>query len=405
MALSGPGGIIAVMLTIDAEQRRARLVRRHCIDGSATSVLDAARAMLVLHATDPATVYLSALARVRAATLDDVSAALYDQGSLLRLLAMRRTLFVAPTDFAPVVHHAASTRVAADQRKTLLKQLDRFPTEPPLRGDLDRWLRDVEDSTERALLARGEATANQLSEDEPRLRTAILPTTDKAYDVRRNITSQVLVLMGAEGRIVRARPRGAWTSRQHTWAPAASVWPGGMPELDPAEARVTLVRRWLEVFGPATVDDLKWWTGWPLGLVRTAIAALAVVEVDLDGVPGIVLADDVDPVPVVRPAAALLPALDPTPMGWQQREWFLGQHRERLFDSYGNIGPTLWWGGRIVGGWAVTRGGELRWQLLEDAGKQASAAISRAAARLEPRLAGAVVVPSFRTPLERELGT
>jgi hypothetical protein len=121
--LSARDGIIGRMLTITAEQRRARLVRRHRIDGSAASVLDAARAMVVLHATDPASVYLSALARVPAATLDDVSDALYVDGSLLRLLAMRRTLFVAPTDFAPVVHHAASTRFAADQRKTLLGQL------------------------------------------------------------------------------------------------------------------------------------------------------------------------------------------------------------------------------------------------------------------------------------------
>jgi hypothetical protein len=181
------------------------------------------------------------------------------------------------------------------------------------------------------------------------------------------------------------------------------VWPGGMPGLDAAEARVTLVRRWLEVFGPATVDDVKWWTGWPLGQARTAIAALDTVEVDLDGVPGIVLADDVAPVPVPRKTVALLPALDPTPMGWQQRDWFLGPHRERLFDSYGNIGPTVWWGGRIVGGWAVAKGGELRWELLEDIGERAAASVAKAAARLQSRLEGAVVVPAFRTPLERAL--
>jgi hypothetical protein len=391
------------VLRITTEQRRARLWQRHCLGGGAGSVRDAAKAMLVLHATDPATVYLSALARVRDATLDDVSAALYHDRSLVRLLAMRRTLFVAPIEDVPLVHHAASLRVAADQRRTLLKQLDRLPTEPALTGDLDAWLREVEDGAERALLARGEATANQLSEDEPRLRTAILPTTDKAYDVRRNITSQVLVLMGAEGRIVRGRPRGAWTSRHHTWVPGTAVWPDGLPDLDPAEARAGLVRRWLEVFGPATVDDIKWWTGWPLGLTRAAIAALDTVDVDLDGAPGVVLADDTDPVPVEKPAVALLPALDPTPMGWQRRDWFLGPHRERLFDTFGNIGPTLWWGGRIVGGWAVTASGEVRWALLEDAGPRLGTAVGKAAVALQTRLDGAVVVPSFRTPLEREL--
>ena len=73
------------------------------------------------------------------------------------------------------------------------------------------------------------------------------------------------------------------------------------------------------------------------------------------GVPGMVLAGDLEPPPQTGPWAALLPALDSTPMGWQRREWFLGQHAARLFDRTGNVGPTLWWDGRIVGGWAQDR--------------------------------------------------
>ncbi len=118
---------------------------------------------------------------------------------------------------------------------------------------------------------------------------------------------------------------------------------------------------------------------------------------------GVVLADDVDPEPALAPSAALLPALDPTPMGWQSRDWYLGPHKARLFDRNGNVGPTVWWDGRIVGGWATRSGGEVVWQPLEDVGSAARAAIDAAAAALEPRLAGTVVVPSFRTPLEREL--
>ena len=82
-----------------------------------------------------------------------------------------------------------------------------------------------------ALAARGDGDGAQLSEDEPRLRTAVLPTTEKAYDVRRNVTTWVLTLMGAEGRIVRGRPRGGWLSRQHVWEPVEPVvarrHPGG----------------------------------------------------------------------------------------------------------------------------------------------------------------------------------
>ncbi len=149
--------------------------------------------------------------------------------------------------------------------------------------------------------------------------------------------------------------------------------------------------------------DLKWWTGWTLGLTRTVLARLDVVEADLDGEPGVVLADDTEPDEPVAPVAALLPALDATPMGWQQRDWYLGPHKAALFDRNGNIGPTVWWDGRIVGGWTI-RAGEVVWRLLEDVGAEATAAIGDTVASLQGRLGGATVIPSFRTPLERELG-
>ncbi|WP_152361113.1 winged helix DNA-binding domain-containing protein [Microlunatus speluncae] len=391
------------MLTIDTAQRRHRLQRRHgLIPGPSATVAEAAAAIVVVHATDPATVYLSLLARCPDAKLDDISTALYEDRSLVKLIAMRRTMFVVPTGFAPVVHSAAGRAIAQRLRKQLVQHLGTHRTEPAVEGDLEAWLTDVEAGTERAVDARGEALASQLSQDEPRLRTTLIPNGDKSYDVPMKLTSRVLTLMGADGRVVRGRPAGTWLSRQHRWASVRSLWPGGMPELAEAEAQEELVRRWLGAFGPATVADLKWWTGWTLGLTRTVLARLDVTEVDLDGEAGVVLAEDTEPEAPVAPTAALLPALDATPMGWQQREWYLGPHKPALFDRNGNIGPTVWWDGRIVGGWAI-RAGEVVWRLLEDVGAEATEAIGVAAASVQDRLGGATVIPSFRTPLEREL--
>lgn len=99
----------------------------------------------------------------------------------------------------------------------------------------------------------------------------------------------------------------------------------------------------------------------------------------------------------------LLPALDPTPMGWKARDWFLPADSRELYDSYGNIGPTVWWGGEVVGGWAVRRDGSIATELLVDRGREAELAVAAAADQLRGRLDGSVVVPSFRTPLERRL--
>lgn len=104
-----------------------------------------------------------------------------------------------------------------------------------------------------------------------------------------------------------------------------------------------------------------------------------------------------------HPAATLLPALDPTPMGFRHKDGLTGIDRRLIFDRAGNIGPTLWWDGEIVGSWAIAAGGEIRTRQLADRGAEARDAIERAAARLQRRLAGTGGTPAIRTPLERAL--
>jgi hypothetical protein len=313
------------------------------------------------------------------------------------MMAMRRTLFVVPAELSATVHHAAALDVAARMRRRLVKELATAPTDPPLPADVEGWLEETEQGVERAVAALGTASGAELARAEPRLRTAVLPRTEKKYDVRRAITSQVLVMMAAEGRLLRGRPLGSWTSRQHTWAPARPDRPG----LDRAPARTALVSAYLRAFGPATESDVAWWTGWSLGVTRAALAGVDTVAVD----GGLVLADDADEVGDAAPVAALLPALDATPMGWKERGWFLPDDPRPLYDSFGNVGPTVWWGGEVVGGWAVRGDGAVVTRLLSDRGAEAARAVEEAAVRLAGRLGGAVVVPSFRTPLERELSS
>ena len=213
----------------------------------------------------------------------------------------------------------------------------------------------------------------------------------------------MLTVLALQGRIVRGAALGSWTSNRNDWWPADAWMPGGFGDLDPAAARIELATRWLRVFGPAPIEDLRWWTGWTLGQVRAALKSIRTAEVDLDGATGLALADDLDPTPEPQPAVALLPALDPTPMGWLERGWFLGGHRASLFDRSGNVGPTIFYQGRIVGGWAQSPDGEIRVRLLEDIGSEATNAVEARAAELTDWLGPLRFVARFRTPLEREL--
>jgi hypothetical protein len=386
---------------ISAEERRARLGRRHFLaPGSrARSVVEVAGGLVGLHATDPATVFLGARSRSRDSAVADVERALYDERSLIRMIGMRRTMFVFPLELAAVVGAACTEAIAHAQRRRYAKQIEQAGIAP----DGPAWLEEAERLTLAALEARGEAYAAELSAAVPMLREKLHYGEGKTWAGNINMTTWVLFLLAAEGRIVRGRPRGAWTSSQWRWVPAASWLPEPLTRLDPEPARAELARRWLATYGPATVADLKWWSGWSLTQTRAALASIEAVDVDLGGTPGVVLPGDVEPVPPTEPWVALLPALDPTVMGWKERAWYLGEHGPALFDSSGNAGPTIWWSGRIVGGWAARSNGEIAFRLLEDVGEDAVAAVEAEAERLTGWLGEPKVIPRFATPLASEL--
>jgi hypothetical protein len=386
---------------IGVEERRARLARRHHLAGPARSagVEEVSGDLVGLHSTGAAAVYLSARARMRSMSIPDVERALYDDRTVVRMLGMRRTVFVVPLDLAPVIEAACTRKIAAWMRR----QTTQLVEAGGIAKDGAGWLRRAEKAAHGALLAHGEATASELGADVPALRARIRFGEGKRWAAEQSMSTRVLWQLAADGLAIRGRPRGGWSSTQYRWAPVEAWLPGGIPRLAVEDAQVELARRWLASFGPATVNDLRWWTGWTLGDTRKALAALEVEEVDLDGQPGIALAGDLRATRGVKPWAALLPALDPTIMGWKERAWYLGDHGPELFDRAGNAGPSVWLDGRVVGGWGQRKDGEVVFRLLEDVGRDGAALVEAEVERLTTWLGGQRVVPLFRTPLERTL--
>jgi hypothetical protein len=382
------------------EERRARLAVRHHVSPAARagSIVEAARDVVCLHATDPSTVYLSAWARTNGLTIEAVDQALYEDRVLVRMLAMRRTMFVVPVDEAPILQAAASVAVARTERKRNEQLAAMLGVD-----DAESWLRKAETAALKALERLGEATAQELATEVPALREKVRTNVGKRYEGSIGMSSRVLLLLALEGKVVRGRPRGTWISSQYRWAPMTRWLGRPLPELPVAEAQAELVRRWLARFGPGTEVDIRWWTGWTARAVRTALASVEAVEVDVDGQGGFVLPGDLEPTPAPAPWVALLPSLDVTTMGWKSRHWYLGGHKDALFDLSGNAGPTIWVDGRIVGGWAMRPDGDVVTKLLEDVGREASESIDAEAARLTGWLKAVQVVPRFPTPLYREL--
>ena len=165
---------------IGAEERRARLAVGQRLSGAARAGTpeEVAASLAALHGTDPATVFLAVGARLTEATktVPEVERALYEDRTLVRMHGMRHTVFVFPAELVPVVHASTGLAVAARARAVLIKDMAKA-------GAPDaQWLAEVEASALAAPARRGEATAVELAQDEPRLREQFVYAAGKSYE-------------------------------------------------------------------------------------------------------------------------------------------------------------------------------------------------------------------------------
>jgi hypothetical protein len=375
------------MRTVTDIERRARIGRRHALAPAyrLRTAEEVTRALVVLHSTEPATVHLSVQSRAPEVTVADVERALYDDRTLVKQLAMRRTLFVFPRDLLPAAWGSASARVAAQLRPRLAKEVEQGGLAP----DGAAWV-DAACAAVLARLAGGhELSAQELREQVPELAGRIDLAVGKSYGANVSIAPRVLTQLAVEGHLVRGRNGGHWRVSRPKWALMADWLGEPVVPTKADEGYAELVRRWLWSFGPGTEADLVWWLGATKAAVRSALTAVGAVEVRLeDGSPAYLHPDDTEVVEPSAPWAALLPVLDPTVMGWKERGWYLGDHGPHLFDRNGNAGTTAWVDGRAVGCWVQADDGAVHVHLLEEVTKAEAALLEAEAERLTRWLDG-----------------
>lgn len=378
-------------------QRRARLAARHALSPEAqvATVEQLATALVALHSTEPPTVHLAAAARTQAGVAD-VERALYVDRSVVKQLAMRRTLFAFPRDLLPAVWGSASTRVAAEQRRVIARDLERGG----VARDGARWLETACTAVLERLADGSALQAKEIREQVPEVDGRIEYAVGTSYGGSLPVAPRVLTLLGAQGRIMRAENAGHWRTSRPRWM-ATEHWLGtDVPApLSSQEGYAVLTRHYLAAFGPATETDIAWWFGATKAIVRQALSDVSAVAVRLEGdAEGWVLSDDTDDVEEPEPWATLLPTLDSTAMGWKQRDWYLSpEDVPYLVDSNGNIGTTAWWDGRVVGAWVQDPDGVVAVVLRGDVPRAAREALDGAAERLTRFLDGVVIASVYKS--------
>jgi len=388
---------------VSDDERRARAARRHRLAGEhrTDDVAAIADDVVALHSSDPATVYLSTLARMTNPRLDAVDTALYDDRSLIRHHAMRRTMWVMTPLTARRAHAAATAKIASAERA---RTLAAFADSPEI-DDAEAWLRAAVRDVVDVLAARGPMTAREVGVALPHLVVPVVFGAATRNPAAMNAHTKVLQYAGFDGQVVRTRPSGSWTSSEYAWAPVESWLDGPIAGMETQAAAAELLGHWLRRFGPANEIDIRWWFGWTAAATGRALAAVRAEQVDLDGGGlGWLARDDLQAVPDPSPWVRLLPGLDPTAMGWKERGWYLSDLMvPRLFDRFGNAGPTIWADGRVVGGWVQRPGGQIAFDILAPLTAGQRTLLDSAAEQLAAVLDEVIVKPRFPSPNQREL--
>lgn len=161
------------------------------------------------------------------------------------------------------------------------------------------------------------------------------------------------------GVLVRASAKG-WKGNEFTyallkkWAPEISIKPD-----NPETARTETIRKYLRAYGPASIEDIAWWTGLPIIQCQRSIAHLrreAVrfhVETYRDDMIG--LKETVDNfkkrIPIEE-EIQLLPPWDPYTLGWRCRRRIADKEvLPFIFDAHGNASSVIIDMGCVIGLW------------------------------------------------------
>lgn len=324
-----------------------------------TDAVEITRALAALHATTATTPFLSLWARQPRFARTDLERETCERRRLARVLCMRSTLFVVPSDRYGQFFSAYAEQHQRANARLVEELIAQAGLCTPAQAGATR--QRLQEEVLAVLGREGAMTAGQVAERVPALRTRVRYGAGRAFTAEVSIGARLVPGMCVEGLLVRAYPRGTWRSNLWHYARLDQWLPGvSLEGADPRQARVWLVREYLRAFGPATLADAGWWAGLAKGEIARAVAALGdeVVAVRLGdfGDEYLMLAEDAERLahflPSSEPYVFLLPVLDPYIMGYHDRRRFLApEHKTLVFDYAGNARPTVWAGGRVVGVW------------------------------------------------------
>ncbi len=310
------------------------LNKQHLTDRSKIDdITQIAKDLVGLHATLPTTPYLSLFARTRKFTKEQFDKESYIEKNLGKIRFVRKTIHILPRDM--ISYAFSATRKMAEVVS------ERY----------SKYLGADQDTYERISLLILEI-----------LKEKGMTTTElkKALDTKLKLSS-ILNLMCDQGLLIRGPPKKGWNSNIHIYYLFQEYFPEvTLNEFDEENAKKFVVKQYIGSFGPVTVNDVSWWTGFRKTETKQILESfqndLTHVEIShLKGNHIILLSDQKNLNSLTAPqkhVVNFLPPLDPYTMGYKDRERYLSnEYYYHVFDRSGNATSSVLLDGKVIGVW------------------------------------------------------
>ncbi|MHA1924643.1 MAG: winged helix DNA-binding domain-containing protein [Candidatus Thorarchaeota archaeon] len=349
-------------LTLE-QVRLNHLRKQHALDKKRPDFYKIAKAQLGLHSTDYWTPYLSVWARIGDYDAEAVFKSLNSGDRLLRLNAFRTTVHVVHIDNLSLVIHAT--------KATFYKKIRQHPD---IRQLSDQEIGPLMESV-LATLEDGPKTMREIKKLVPENARQIRP---------------LFHLAATSGKVVRATASHARSST--TSYALLEKWIEGfsLDDMSEADAVSRVIHRYIDRFGPISINDLSWWLPTTKTRAKAAVEALGddVVTVQAGGTPQLMTPNDFDVATSLEtlsePVIWLLPYEDFLPKAFIDRSWYLSDEMKpyvfpKLREHYwppafrppppnvkvtgatnasGEIRPSIWINGELVGRWEFEKNGK-----------------------------------------------
>jgi hypothetical protein len=328
--------------TIDLNRVNRFVLKKHHLteDSRVNDINQVVEDICGLHATHPMTPYLSLFIRTGDFSKEDLDEELYSRRSLAKIRYARKTMYVLPKKRVSEVFSAI---------KGMLEQ-----RLGPYLEYLGMTRKDFKKSAELIL---------KILENKGMTVKDIKKEIEADFNV-----SAVVNLMCDQGLLIRGNPARGWKSSLHTYYSFSEFFPDiDLGEVSEKDAKKSMVKKYLESFGPVTVTDTSWWTGFTKTEVRHFLNDFKddITLLEISGLEGeyVLLASDMELLESTdipeEPLVKLMPLLDPYLMGYKERNRYLAQeHYTRVFDRSGNVTSTILVDGQISGIWDIEEGHE-----------------------------------------------